>query len=455
LPRLLEGIERVEFPAADKPLRPFALEGEMPGGVGEKGGGVHVLSVEAHGEGIPAANQFEPVPVSEGFFGVVGATEAPDVGPGRGSVGGRMTARGGTSEDAEAAGGSLQDGGLDAPGPGTIDRSVGLLDVDEGSAVPGLVGATFPGVLTPPVFQDEVVIREALPSAQGAPSGAGDVEGAVREEAEGRDRVPGDGGTFRMEVNHEAIQVLGGEEIDGLIQPREDGWGEGREGQGQKRDEGWGRGHGKDTPARTDSFPRPWRLVTGGGPQGGRESRRPRSERLPWRGEPDHASALRETPPSEFHWPNLLLPVLIAVVAAITAGAAAPLIGGAIGGFMGLGGAAATSAGLAFLGGGAIAVGGLGMAGGTMVLIGGGALLGAGLGAQMTDWTKGDHALLVQQLAKLEAITRGIFARLPDAAELTDDVRRELRDLRNAARHNGAPPKNLECIERALKRLDG
>jgi hypothetical protein len=65
------------------------------------------------------------------------------------------------------------------------------------------------------------------------------------------------------------------------------------------------------------------------------------------------------------------------LVALLTAGLAAPAIATAIGSVMGLYGAAATSAGLAFFGGGALAAGGLGMAGGFTVLIGGGGLLGA------------------------------------------------------------------------------
>jgi hypothetical protein len=69
----------------------------------------------------------------------------------------------------------------------------------------------------------------------------------------------------------------------------------------------------------------------------------------------------------------------------LTAGAAAPLVGAFIGSaFMGLSGAAATSAGLAALGGGAIAAGGGGMAAGTLVvttaMTGAGALIGT-LGA--------------------------------------------------------------------------
>lgn len=54
----------------------------------------------------------------------------------------------------------------------------------------------------------------------------------------------------------------------------------------------------------------------------------------------------------------------------------APYLAGAIGGLMGLSGAAATSAGLAFLGGGSLAAGGLGMSGGYVAVMAGGALLG-------------------------------------------------------------------------------
>lgn len=68
------------------------------------------------------------------------------------------------------------------------------------------------------------------------------------------------------------------------------------------------------------------------------------------------------------------------LVAAATAGLAAPLIATTAGGLMGLSGAAATSAGLALFGGGSIAAGGAGMTGGMLILVGGGGLLGAGAG---------------------------------------------------------------------------
>ena len=74
----------------------------------------------------------------------------------------------------------------------------------------------------------------------------------------------------------------------------------------------------------------------------------------------------------------------IALATILTAGLFAPAIAVALVGsnFVGLSGAALTSACLAYLGGGAIAIGGAGMAGGTIAIVGGAAILGtsAGLG---------------------------------------------------------------------------
>jgi hypothetical protein len=66
---------------------------------------------------------------------------------------------------------------------------------------------------------------------------------------------------------------------------------------------------------------------------------------------------------------------------AITAGAAAPFIGAAVGSAAGLSGAAALLHGMAVLGGGSLAAGGLGMAGGFWIVTGAGALLGAAGGS--------------------------------------------------------------------------
>ena len=70
----------------------------------------------------------------------------------------------------------------------------------------------------------------------------------------------------------------------------------------------------------------------------------------------------------------------IAILAMLT-----PLIAGAIGGLMGLSGAAAFNAGLALLGGGSIAAGGFGITGGFAVILGGGALLGFTGGKNFSD----------------------------------------------------------------------
>ena len=76
----------------------------------------------------------------------------------------------------------------------------------------------------------------------------------------------------------------------------------------------------------------------------------------------------------------------------VTAGLAAPAIGAAVGTtFMGLSGAAATSAGLAALGGGALAAGGAGMAGGALLVqavAGGVGILGAGIATNAADGAK-------------------------------------------------------------------
>ncbi len=92
---------------------------------------------------------------------------------------------------------------------------------------------------------------------------------------------------------------------------------------------------------------------------------------------------------------------------ALAFGIAAPFIGGLIGGAMGLSGAAATSAGLAFLGGGSIAAGGFGMAGGMAVIVGGGAMLGVSTGAaggRVLASITSETTLLAS--AKLEVVLR-------------------------------------------------
>lgn len=76
--------------------------------------------------------------------------------------------------------------------------------------------------------------------------------------------------------------------------------------------------------------------------------------------------------------------VLTAAAVTPAAWAAAPAIGGALGGMTGLSGAAAASHGLAMLGGGSLAAGGFGMAGGTAVVSAVGAGLGGVIGGTAT-----------------------------------------------------------------------
>jgi hypothetical protein len=83
-------------------------------------------------------------------------------------------------------------------------------------------------------------------------------------------------------------------------------------------------------------------------------------------------SSARKLARTRVHWSHVAgIAAGGAVLGAITGGLAAPAVGTMIGTyFLGLSGAAATSAGLAAVGGGALAAGGLGMAGGTAIVAG-------------------------------------------------------------------------------------
>lgn len=86
--------------------------------------------------------------------------------------------------------------------------------------------------------------------------------------------------------------------------------------------------------------------------------------------------------------------------------AAAPAIGGAIGIYTGLSGAAATSHGLALLGGGSLAAGGYGMAGGTMVVAAGGLGLGSAIGASVaTAYVGSDKSFGFEKVADGPGVT--------------------------------------------------
>lgn len=97
------------------------------------------------------------------------------------------------------------------------------------------------------------------------------------------------------------------------------------------------------------------------------------------------------------------------VLGVASMGVAAPVIGAAVGGALGLSGAAATSAGLAALGGGSVAAGGFGMAGGTVLLSGLGALGGAGAGAAGARLSRFSASQVVAAAVKLDVVARMVL----------------------------------------------
>lgn len=145
--------------------------------------------------------------------------------------------------------------------------------------------------------------------------------------------------------------------------------------------------------------------------------------------EKKYNQALEEIPPGFWNWERFGYAIGAAILIGITGGVAAPFIGTAIGGILGLSGAAATSAGLAFLGGGAIAAGGLGMAGGTAVLIGGGAILGSGLSAGIMAYLTESKDLVLRELAKIDGLSRILTKNLENPDRYLEDVIRKIIDM--------------------------
>ncbi|CAM2972645.1 Chromosome partition protein Smc [Prescottella defluvii] len=116
---------------------------------------------------------------------------------------------------------------------------------------------------------------------------------------------------------------------------------------------------------------------------------------------------------------------------ALTAGWAAAPIGAAIGGTMGLTGAAATSAGLAMLGGGSLAAGGFGVAGGTLLLTGVGGLAGGGVAAAGVRYSPLGSQAIAAEAVKLDLVARMVLADAPDRDEKIRRVVESLQDRLN------------------------
>lgn len=150
---------------------------------------------------------------------------------------------------------------------------------------------------------------------------------------------------------------------------------------------------------------------------------------------------------------NISISGVVSVATMIAASMFAPAIAVYIVGsnFIGLSGAALTSASLAYLGGGAIAVGGLGMAGGTITIIGGGAALGMGIGTGIKGVLGSAELVskqnLIQQSAKLLVSVNEVL--IMDEHDLTYvneiyntyikrviELKREIFDLKLEAKYN-------------------
>jgi hypothetical protein len=128
------------------------------------------------------------------------------------------------------------------------------------------------------------------------------------------------------------------------------------------------------------------------------------------------------------YWKKILIGGTVGtILMAVTAGFAAPLIGGLFAG-PGLFGAAATSAGLAVLGGGAIAAGGMGMAGGIAVIVGGGALLGLGAGGGIGVLFSVSSEYTLSEAAKFEVVMKEIVIHAQGDIRLAQELIKGQRD---------------------------
>ncbi len=142
-------------------------------------------------------------------------------------------------------------------------------------------------------------------------------------------------------------------------------------------------------------------------------------------------------------------------VGAATGFWAAPMIGAAIGGgAFGLYGAAATNAGLAYLGGGALAAGGFGMAGGIGVVAGVGGLAGAGMGAAGARLTPVSWGEIVVDTIKGDLITRLVIINAENDDQRAKRVVEALQErlAKVAERHMqlGSEIRNLRKVNLAL-----
>lgn len=145
---------------------------------------------------------------------------------------------------------------------------------------------------------------------------------------------------------------------------------------------------------------------------------------------------------------------LVAAAAGVTAPAAlfaAPIVAGGVGALMGLQGAAAVSAGLAWFGFGSLAAGGFGMLGGTIVLTGCGALLAASGSAA---WLNANAKKLSPEMAVLHCAKLLTLCKFATDAKVILCISQLLRKLHFELRERKAEAKVLAVFKTAEELLN-
>jgi tetratricopeptide (TPR) repeat protein len=157
-----------------------------------------------------------------------------------------------------------------------------------------------------------------------------------------------------------------------------------------------------------------------------------------------------------------LIGVFGAVLLAVVAAFATPIIAGLLAPILapGLSGAAAVSAVLAALGGGAIAAGGFGMAGGFAVIVAGGSILGAGAGVGVGALFSKSPDSALTQAAKLEVVMKEIILIQKDirlAQEIIKEQRQAIRSLEDKLdelmTNKEKNKKEIENLQKAIEYL--
>ena len=138
---------------------------------------------------------------------------------------------------------------------------------------------------------------------------------------------------------------------------------------------------------------------------------------------------LRQLKRKSIKWGRVAAATAVGLGAGVlTAGWAAPVVGGAIGASLGLTGAAATSAGLALLGGGSLAAGGFGVFGGTILLTGVGGVFVAGAAGATARFSRVGAAQVMADAIKMDLLAKLVIA---DSVDRDQKLRRVAEGLQS------------------------